>query len=116
MNEKVWSYRIKLFILLLYSHQYNLQLSKIGIYILSQSYNATVFYFDNISFLEHALNQLFIPNKSPVSQISYRTMVLTICFQLFKKQTILWRYGDWKQNEMNGRVPVSDMRHAFCAA
>ena len=30
--------------------------------ILSQSYNATVFYFDNISFLAHALNQLFLPN------------------------------------------------------
>ena len=30
-------------------------------YILSQN-NATVFYFDNISFLAHALNQLFLPN------------------------------------------------------
>ena len=73
--------------------------------ILSQSYNATVFYFDNISFLEHVLNQLFLPNESSVSQASYCTLpnessisqasyctlVLTISFQLFKKQTILWR-------------------------
>ena len=54
--------------------------------ILSQSYNATVFYFDNIS---HVLNQLFLPDKSSICQSSYRTMVLTICIQLFKKQTIL---------------------------
>ena len=59
--------------------------------ILSQSYNATVFYFDNISFLEYVLNQLFLPNESSVSQASYRTLVLTISFPLFKKQTILWR-------------------------
>ena len=59
--------------------------------ILSQSYYATVFYFDNISFLAHVLNQLFLPNESSISLAFYRTMVLTICFQLFKKQTILWR-------------------------
>ena len=59
--------------------------------ILSQSYNASVFYFDNISFLAHVLNQLFLPNEYSISQASYRKMVLTICFQLFKKQTILWR-------------------------
>ena len=46
--------------------------------ILSQSYNATVFYFDNTSFLEHILKQLFLPNESSISQASYRTMVLTI--------------------------------------
>ena len=45
-------------------------------------------YFDNIIFLEYVLNQLFLPNKSSISQASYRTMILTICFQLFKKQTI----------------------------
>ena len=61
------------------------------IYILSQSYNATVFYFNNILFLAHVLNHLFLPNESSISQASYRTMVLTICFQLFKKQTVLWR-------------------------
>ena len=59
--------------------------------ILSQSYKATVFYFDNISFLEHVSNQLFLPNESSISQASYRTMVLTIYFQLFRKQTILRR-------------------------
>ena len=64
---------------------------KFNVIILSQSYNATVFHFDSISFLEHVLNQLFLPNESSISQASYRTMVLTICFQLFKKQTILWR-------------------------
>ena len=59
--------------------------------VLSQSYNATVFYFDNVSFLEHELNQLFLPNESSISQASYLIMVVTICFQLFKKQTI---FGD----------------------
>ena len=59
--------------------------------ILSQSYNATVFYFDNISFLAYVLNPLFLPNESSISQASYRTKVLIICFQLFKKQTILWK-------------------------
>ena len=50
-----------------------------------------------------------------MSQASYRTLVLTICFQLFKKQTI---YGDRvvERNEMNGDEPVSNMRHAFRAA
>ena len=44
-------------------------------------------------------------------------MVLTIFFQLFKKQTHFMEVG-WlkKKNEMNGDVPVSDMRHAFRAA
>ena len=39
-------------------------------------------------------------------------MVLIICIQLFKKQTI---YGGRvvENNEMQGDVPVSDMRHAF---
>ena len=31
--------------------------------ILSQSYDATVTYFDNISFLAHVLNQLFSPKR-----------------------------------------------------
>ena len=55
------------------------------VYILSQSYNATLFYFDNISFLGHVLNQLFLPNGSSISHATYRTMVLTFCFQLFTK-------------------------------
>ena len=46
-----------------------------------------MFYFDNISFQEHVLNQLFLQYESSISQASYRT----ICFQLYKKQTILWR-------------------------
>ena len=65
--------------------------------ILSQSYNATVFYFDNISFLAYVLNQVFLPKESSVSHASYRAMVLTICFQLFKQQTILWRQSSWKK-------------------
>ena len=82
---------------------------------MSQNYNATVFNFDNISFLAHVLNQLFLPNESAISQASYRTMILTICFQLFKKQIILWRYmcRVVEKNEMYGDVPVSDMRQAF---
>ena len=75
-----------------------------------------MFYFDDISFLEYVSNQLFLPNESSISQASYRTTVLTICFQLFRKQTILRRQGGWKKNEMHGDVSVSDMWHAFRAA
>ena len=55
------------------------------VYILSQNYNAAVFHFqiDTISFLVHVLNQLFLPNENSVRQASYRTMILTISFQLF---------------------------------
>ena len=60
------------------------------IFLIILSYKTTVVYFD-ISFLVHALNQLFLPNESSISQASYRTMVLTICLQLIKKHTILWR-------------------------
>ena len=84
--------------------------------VLSQSYNAAVFYCDSISFLEHVLNQLFLLNESPISQASYLTMVSTICFQLFKIQPILWSSRVVEKNEMNGDVPVSDRRHAFRAA
>ena len=77
--------------------------------ILSQ--NATGFYFDNISFLQHVLNQLFLPNESSSSQASYRTMILTICFQLFKKQTILWRKVGWK---IWNQWWYTSIRHATC--
>ena len=42
-------------------------------------------------------------------------MALTICFQLFKKQTI---YGGRvvEKNEMHVDVPVSDMQQAFRAS
>ena len=80
-SQKIWFRQFKR----------DFKISYLRLNILNQSYNATVFYFDNISFLEHVLNQLFLPNKNSISQASYRTMVLTICFQLFKKQTILWR-------------------------
>ena len=81
-----------------------------------------VFYFDNISFLAHVLNQLFLPNTSSISQASYHTMVLTICFQLFKKKKKKKKkktiYGGRVvgKNEMHGDVPVYDMRHAFRAS
>ena len=78
--------------------------------ILSQSYSAGAFYFDNISFLEHVLNQLFLPNESSISQASYRTMVLTICFQLFKTQPY---YGGRVVEKMKSMVmyqyPTCDM-------
>ena len=74
----------------------NKEISSVGVAadppsILSQSYNATVFYFDNIFFLAHVLNQLLLLNESSISQASTHTIIVTICFQLFKKQTILWR-------------------------
>ena len=64
-----------------------------------------------------SISSIFAPKAKNVqiliSQESYHTMVLTICFQLFKKQTILWRYGGWKKKELHGNVPVFGMRHAF---
>ena len=79
--------------------------------LLSQSYNATVFYFDNITFLGHVLNQLVLPNKSSISQASYHTMFPTA-------QETKPFYGGRvvEKNEMNSHVPVSDMRHSFHAA
>ena len=77
-----------------YKHRMSIEFTRNNITntnILSQSYNASVFYFDYISFLARVLNQLFLPNERSISQASYHIMVLTICFQLFKKQTILWR-------------------------
>ena len=72
----------------------------VGTYILSQSYNATVFNFDNIFFLEHVSNQLFIPNENSISQASYRTRSGNKPF-----------YGGRvvEKNEMHGDVPVSVM-------
>ena len=40
-------------------------------------------------------------------------MVVTICFQLLKTQTIYGGSVYENKNEMHGDVPVSDMRHAF---
>ena len=68
-------------------------------YILNQSYNATVFYFDNISFLAHVLNQLFFPNESSISQASYRTVVLIICFQDFKIQDLFKHLSGLKSKQ-----------------
>ena len=58
--------------------------------ILSQSYNATLFYFDNIFVQTHALGQLVHLSKSSFSEASKLVLVLTICLKLFEKQ------GDWE--------------------
>ena len=79
---------------------------------LSQSYDVTVFYFDNISFRVNVLNHLFLPNESSISQASYHTMVLTICFQLFKKQT---KKKKQKKKQIQWSVWWStSIRHAIC--
>ena len=59
-------------------------------------------------FLERVFNQLFLPNESSVSQASYRTVVLRICFQLLRNKPF---YGGRvvEKNETNGDVPVSNM-------
>ena len=46
--------------------------------ILSQSYNATAFYFENISYLVHVSNQVFLLNESAISQSSYRKTFSTV--------------------------------------
>ena len=63
-------------------------------YILS--YNATVFYFDNISCQVHVLNQLFIPNESSISQ-----------FPTIQETNHFMRVVE--KNEMHCDVSVSDM-------
>ena len=59
------------------------------------------------------ISQLFIQNKTSISKACHCTMVSTLVFQLFKKQTILWRYGVWKKNEMHTDFPVSGKWHSF---
>ena len=54
-------------------------------------------YFDNISELANITRPLFIQNKTSIREASLCTMILILSFQLFKKQTILWRYRVWTQ-------------------
>ena len=61
--------------------------------ILSLSYKATSFYFDNIFVQMHALGQLVRINKSSFSLASKLTLVLTIWLNLFEKQSIQMRKG-----------------------
>ena len=84
--------------------------------ILSQSYNTTVFYFYNISFIEHVLNQLFFPNESSINQASYRTMVLLQSVSNCSRNKPFYGGRVVEKNEMTGGVPVNDMQHAFRAA
>ena len=69
-----------------------------------------MFYFDNISFLAHAFNHLFLPDESSINQASYHIMVSN-CSR--KKKTIYGGSVVEKKNEMHGDEPVSDMRHAL---
>ena len=65
-----------------------------NVYILSKSYmyNATVFYFHLFSraCIKPFISPILKLNQSSILY-SYCTIVLRICFQLFEKQTILWR-------------------------
>ena len=80
-------------------------------YILSQSYNAAVFCSDNISFLTHALNQLFL---QMVQSVKHRfKQSVSNCSR--NKPFYGGRVVE-KKNEMHADVPVSDMRHAFRAS
>ena len=84
--------------------------------ILSQSYKATVFCFDNISFLEHVSNQLFLPNERSISQASLPHNGINNLFPTVQETNHFTEVGWLKKNEMHGDVPVSDMWHAFRAA
>ena len=77
-------------------------------YILSQTYNATLFSFDYFNVNAHVLSNLFHSINSSFSQASNHVLVLTICLKLAKKQLILSMNGG-KKNEMHGNVPVFDM-------
>ena len=63
------------------------------LHILSQSSNATLFYFDNIFVQTNALGRMVRLNESSFSWASELTLVLTICLKLFKKQSIPLRKG-----------------------
>ena len=56
------------------------------IYILSQTYKATLFSFDYFFVNAHALRILFHSFNSLFNQASNRVLVLTICLKLAKKQ------------------------------
>ena len=77
-------------------------------YILSQTYNATLFLFDYFYVNEYALSILFHSINSSFSQASNHVLVLTICLKLAKKQLTLSMKGG-KKNEMHGNDPVFDM-------
>ena len=79
--------------------------------MLSQSYNAIVFYFDNISFWEHVLNQLYLPNECSVSQASYRIMVKQSVSNCSRNKPFYGGRVVEKKNEMKGyQYPTCDMR------
>ena len=84
--------------------------------MLSQSYNAPVFYFDNISFPRACIKQIISPKQkfnesSILSHNVFNNLFLTV------QETNHFVVVGWlKKNEMNGDVPVSDMRHAIRAA
>ena len=55
-------------------------------YILSQTYNATLFLFDYFYVNAHALSKLFHSVNSSFNQASNLVLVLNICLKLTKKQ------------------------------
>ena len=61
--------------------------------ILNQSYNATLFYFDNFFAKTCTLDEVVRLNKSSLSKAFEPTLVLTMRLKQFKKQTILLRKG-----------------------
>ena len=83
--------------------------------ILSQSYNATVFYFDNISFPAHVLNQLFPQTKvQSVKHLTAQWFYQSVSNCSRNKPFYGGRVVE--KNEMHGDVPISDMRYAFRAS
>ena len=68
-----------------------------------------MFCFDNISFLAHVLNNLFLPNESSISQASYRIMVKQSVSDCSRNKPFYAGRVVVKKNEMHGDVPVSDI-------
>ena len=88
---------------------------KLFIIILSQSYNAAVFYFDNISFSRACIKLIISPKRKFNQSSILPTMVSTICSNCSRNKPFCGGRVVEK-NELNSHVPVSDMRHAFRAA
>ena len=76
-----------------------------------------MFYFDKISFLEHVLKPIISP-KRKFNQSSFlpRNVFYQSVSNRSRNKPFCRDRVVEKQNEMNGDVPVSDMRHAFRAA
>ena len=79
---------LSFYIIELYKSKPNVYRHKF-VYILSQTYNATLFLFDYFHANAHALSNLFHSIKSSFNQASNHVLVLTVCLKLDKNSKFI---------------------------